>query len=260
MSKHVMPAQAGIQTSVPEQQRPTLFISDLHLTSDRPRPVELFYRFVNEIAPHAQALYILGDFFEAWVGDDDLALPFHAEIAAALQQLARQGIALYYMPGNRDFLAGQALAQATGWTALADPTVIDLYSIPTLISHGDAYCTDDAAYQAFRKQVREAQWQREFLAQPIAARRAAAKAIRERSEQAKVGKKPDIMDVNPDAIRAAMTQAGVTRLIHGHTHRPARHEVDLGHSRGERWVLADWYETGGYLTCDRRGCRLEDLK
>jgi UDP-2,3-diacylglucosamine hydrolase len=210
-----------------------------------------------DIAPQARALYILGDFFEAWVGDDDLAQPFHAGIAATLKHCAEQGVALYFMAGNRDFLAGPALAQATGWTHLTDPSVIDLYGTPTLLSHGDAYCTDDSAYQAFRQQVRDPAWQRQFLAQPLEARHATARSIREHSEQAKAEKRPAIMDVNPDAIRQAMDAARAPRLIHGHTHRPAHHLFELNGSPAERWVLPDWYETGGYLACDAAGCRLE---
>ena len=252
-----MTARESTLLAEPDSSRPTLFISDLHLTPERPRPVELFYRFLNEVAPQAKALYILGDFFEAWVGDDDLALPFHAQIASALLQLANKGTPIFFMPGNRDFLAGPTLAAAAGWTSLPDPSVIELYGTPTLISHGDAYCTDDEAYQTFRRQVRDAAWQQAFLSQPIEARRAAAKAIRERSEQAKADKKPNIMDVSPQAIHAALTENDVTRLIHGHTHRPARHDVALDGNTAERWVLPDWYETGGYLTCDGIGCRLE---
>ncbi|MEW5770438.1 MAG: UDP-2,3-diacylglucosamine diphosphatase [Pseudomonadota bacterium] len=234
---------------------PVLFISDLHLTPERPAPAALFHRFIRDIAPHAEALYILGDFFEAWVGDDDLGLPFHAGVAASLKGLADAGVRVYFMAGNRDFLAGPRLAAHAGWTHLADPCVIDLHGHPTLLSHGDAYCTDDPAYQAFRQQVRTAAWQADFLAKPLEERRAMARAIRERSEQAKAGKKPDIMDVNPDAILAAMRQAGVTRLIHGHTHRPARHFLRVDGVECERWVLPDWYESGGYLACDSNGCQ-----
>jgi UDP-2,3-diacylglucosamine hydrolase len=256
MSEQALPAQAGMQqASGPGSQRPTLFIADLHLTPDRPRTTALFLRFLDEVAAHGAALYILGDFFEAWVGDDDLDLPFHAEIVSRLKGLADSGVPLYFIPGNRDFLAGDALARATGWTPLPDPSVIELYGVPTLLSHGDAYCTDDGAYQAYRQQVRDPRWQSTFLTKPIQERRDMARALREQSEQAKADKKPHIMDVNPQAIGAAMAGARVRRMIHGHTHRPARHTLQVEGGEGERWVLADWYETGGYLACDARGCR-----
>jgi UDP-2,3-diacylglucosamine hydrolase len=233
-----------------------LFISDLHLTPERPLPVQLFYRFISEIAPHAQALYILGDFFEAWVGDDDLTQPFHRDIAAALKSLSEQNIAVFFLPGNRDFLVGPAFAEAAGVRLLADPTQVELFGMPTLLAHGDLYCTDDAAYQDFRKQVRDPAWQQSFLAQPLAQRHALAKALRERSEHAKADKKPEIMDANDTAISQALETYAVTRIIHGHTHRPARHEHPLHDRICERWVLPDWYENGGYLACDERGCRL----
>jgi UDP-2,3-diacylglucosamine hydrolase len=250
-----MAVKAGAQARPPGEPRPTLFISDLHLTAARPAPAALFRRFLDEVAPRAAVLYILGDLFEAWVGDDDLTLAFHGDIAARLKGLVDAGVPVHFMPGNRDFLAGPALARATGWTPLPDPTVIDLYGTPTLLSHGDAYCTDDAAYQAFRQQLRDARWQAAFLAKSLEERRALARAMRTESEQAKADKKPDLMDVNPEAIRAALAQAGVTRMIHGHTHRPARHELQINGQACVRWVLADWYETGGYLACDPTGCR-----
>jgi UDP-2,3-diacylglucosamine hydrolase len=259
MSMGAMPAQAGIQASQPDDPRPTLFIADLHLTPERPKAVALFQRFLDAIAPRSAALYILGDLFESWVGDDDLDLPFHRDIAMHLRQLVDGGVPAFFMVGNRDFLAGPALARATGWTQLPDPTVIDLHGHPTLLSHGDAYCTDDLAYQAFRRQVRDAHWQAGFLAKPIDERRSVARAIRAQSEQAKAEKRPDIMDVNPQAIHAAFAQAGVTRMIHGHTHRPARHTLRVHGVERERWVLADWYETGGYLACTPAGCRAEVL-
>lgn len=254
-----MGVQSGVSTAEPHDPPPTLFISDLHLTPERPTPVALFQRFLDEVAPQAAALFILGDFFEAWVGDDDLDFPFHKDISNRLKILVDSGVPVFFMAGNRDFLAGSALAEATGWTSLADPTVINLHGRPTLLSHGDAYCTDDQAYQAFRRQVRDARWQSEFLARPIDERRSVAKAIRAQSEQAKAGKKPDIMDVNPEAIRTALEQAGVTRMIHGHTHRPARHALQVNGMECERWVLADWYETGGYLACDSKGCQLVQM-
>lgn len=232
------------------------FISDLHLTPERPLPVQLFYRFIKECAPQTQALYILGDFFEAWVGDDDLAQPFHRDIATALKSLSEQGVAVFFLPGNRDFLIGQAFAEAAGLTLLDDPTEVELFGVPTLLTHGDIFCTDDATYQDFRQQVRTPAWQQHFLAQPLAQRHVQAKTLRERSEHAKAGKKPEIMDVNNAAIGKMLEVHPVKRIVHGHTHRPARHEYPLNGEIGERWVLPDWYENGGYLACDEGGCRL----
>ncbi len=238
---------------------PMLFISDLHLAPERPRAVELFHHFVDTIAPGSGGLFILGDFFEAWVGDDELGTPFNAAIVAALARLADSDVPLFFQPGNRDFLVGEDFARAARLTLLPDPVTIDLFGTPTLLSHGDLFCTDDDAYQAFRAQVRNPAWQAGFLAQPLAERQALAKSLRERSERAKVDKTPEIMDVNPTAVLDAIQVHGVRRLIHGHTHRPARHDIRIGGKTVERWVLADWYETGGYLRCDGSGCRALDL-
>lgn len=236
-----------------------LFISDLHLTPERPLPVRLFYRFIKECAPRADALYILGDFFEAWVGDDDLALPFNRDIAAALKSLSEQGVEVFFIAGNRDFLIGPAFAEAAGLTLLADPTEVELFSVPTLLTHGDVFCTDDTAYQDFRQQVRDPTWQQHFLAQPLAQRHALAKSLRERSEYAKSDKKPEIMDVNNATISRMLAARPVKRIIHGHTHRPAHHKYQLDGEISERWVLPDWYENGGYLACDESGCGLSDF-
>ena len=236
----------------------SLFIADLHLTPERPGPAASFRSLLEQQAVNADALYILGDLFEAWVGDDDLALPFHADIASQLKQLADVGIRIFLLPGNRDFLAGEELARAAGLTLLPDPTRIDLYGTPTLLAHGDAWCTDDVPYQALRSQLRQPTWRSEFLARPLAERRAIAITLREQSEQAKSGKRPDIMDVNPAAIEAAFRHHGVNRIIHGHTHRPDHHLHVMGGLTCERWVLPDWYGThGGYLTCSTSGCHMK---
>ncbi|MDD5389894.1 MAG: UDP-2,3-diacylglucosamine diphosphatase [Gallionellaceae bacterium] len=241
---------------MPQVASATLFLSDLHLTPERPGAALSFRRFLDQKAIHAEALYLLGDLFEAWVGDDDLILPFHAEIASDLKRVSQSGVSIYFLPGNRDFLVGPDLARAAGLTLLEDPTRIDLYGTATLLAHGDAWCTDDAQYQALRAQIREPAWRADFLDKPLAERHAIAAALRERSELAKAGKRPEIMDVNPLAIAEAFRRHAVSRIIHGHTHRPARHSHHVDGKPCERWVLPDWYDlVGGYLVCDATGCR-----
>ncbi|MBI5330707.1 MAG: UDP-2,3-diacylglucosamine diphosphatase [Betaproteobacteria bacterium] len=236
--------------------RSTLFISDLHLSPERPDALSRFTSFLRETAIHAEALYILGDFFELWVGDDDLHQPLHQHAIAELRRLTEAGVGVRFLPGNRDFLIGPAFAAAAGLQLLPDPSVIRLYGVPTLITHGDQMCTDDAAYQTYRTQVHDPDWQREFLAQPLIERIAFALHVRDQSEQAKAGKRPEIMDVNPAAVAQWLARYGVARIIHGHTHRPARHVHPAGERECERWVLPDWYEGGGHLCCDQTGCRL----
>lgn len=237
----------------------TLFISDIHLCANQPRSAQVFLHFMQHIAPKAEALYILGDLFEYWAGDDDLDTPFNQQIIHALRSLAKSGTRTYLLHGNRDLLIGKALEQASGATLLADPTLLDLYGAPTLISHGDALCTDDVAYQAFRSQVRAAEWQKQFLAQPLAQRKAYIEQLRARSESEKQNKPIDIMDVNNDAVAALLREHGYPRLIHGHTHRQNRHLHTVDGHTCERWVLGDWHETGNALRCGTSGCNWETL-
>jgi UDP-2,3-diacylglucosamine hydrolase len=237
----------------------TLFVSDLHLTPERPLPVQLWQKFVGTIAPGAQALYILGDFFESWVGDDELEHPFNQTICQSLRSVSDAGVQVCFLPGNRDFLVGRRFAEAAGLKLLLDPSEINLYGVSTLLAHGDQFCTDDLSYQAFRRQVRDPVWQQQFLALPLAQRQAMATSARERSEQAKAGNKPEIMDVNREAVASILNGLPNRRLIHGHTHRPGQHIVHSGDAPLERWVLPDWYDRGGYLICDETGCRLVEL-
>ena len=226
---------------------PALFISDLHLSEDRPAANERFFSFLEETARGADSLYILGDFFEYWIGDDDLAYPFNAIIAGMLRELTRSGVALHVMHGNRDFLIGPAFCAATGATLLDDPALVDLDGENTLLMHGDTLCTDDVEYQGWRRTARSPAWQQQFLAKSLDERRIAVGGMREKSKQVIQAKPAEIMDVNDGAVREAMERHGVRRLIHGHTHRPGRHAVALSGGRGERWVLPDWYGAGGYL-------------
>jgi len=223
-----------------------LFISDLHLQAARPDISERFFRFLATEAAEAEALYILGDLFEAWIGDDDPD-EHNREVQAAMRRLTDAGVAGYFMHGNRDFLIGDAFAERTGFTLLDDPVVHDLYGTPVLLSHGDAYCTDDVEYQAFRRQSRDPAWQRQVLSMSVEQRRALAGQAREESRAAMVDKAEDIMDVNAEAVAAALREAGVTTLVHGHTHRPAVHELDLDGTPATRIVLGDWYEQGTVL-------------
>jgi UDP-2,3-diacylglucosamine hydrolase len=233
----------------------TLFISDLHLSADHPHSMTAFQRFIETVAPQAEALYILGDLFEYWAGDDDRHDPFHAQVINALHDLAAHGIKIYLMHGNRDLLMGNALAQAAGATLLDDPTLLDLYDTHTLISHGDKLCTDDVEYQQFRTQVHNAKFQEKFLAQPLAVRKAYIEQLRQQSTVAKQSKDSMIMDVNDDAVAALLREYHYPRLIHGHTHRPKRHEHTVEGHRCERWVLSDWDQQVSALRCDEQGCK-----
>jgi UDP-2,3-diacylglucosamine hydrolase len=231
----------------------TLLISDLHLAPERPGITAQFLEFIRDVAPQAQALYILGDLFEYWAGDDDDDV-LGKQVAAALRALASGGTRVFLMHGNRDVLMGRQLAQRCGAMLLDDPLLTDLHGTPTLLSHGDALCTGDADYQRFRAYARDPGNQSKFLAQPLAARREQMRGMRAQSEASKQQKSETIMDVTPAAVDELLRRHGYPRLIHGHTHRPAMHVHDVDGHRCERWVLNDWYERGGYLRCDAVGC------
>jgi UDP-2,3-diacylglucosamine hydrolase len=237
----------------------TLFISDLHLDPARPQITTLFENYLaSDEVRHADALYILGDLVEAWIGDDDDAeLP--RRIADATRAVHNAGVPVHFMVGNRDFLLGEAFARRAGMTLLDDGTVHDIQGHPTLLMHGDLLCTDDVAYQAVRKQVRNPQWQAQILAMPLEARRAFAAQAREDSRKHTGSTMESIMDVNAASVAAVMRQAGVTRLIHGHTHRPAVHTFDLDGKAAERIVLGDWYEQGSVLRVTVDGVALRGL-
>ena len=237
----------------------TLFISDLHLRATQHRITALFLDFMQQQAPQAEALYILGDLFEYWAGDDDLDQPFHQKICSAICELSHSGTAVFIMRGNRDFLMGQALADACGATLLGDPTLIDLYGHPTLLSHGDTLCTDDVDYQNFRKMVRDPHWQAQFLAQPLAERRAQIEALRTKSNQEKKQKATSIMDVNTGAVCALLREKNYPVIIHGHTHRPAHHLIHLDDFTCHRWVLSDWDDKVRILRASPDGIEFVNL-
>ena len=232
----------------------TLFVSDLHLDASRPAIVAQFERFMGEVAPGCDALYILGDLFEYWVGDDGLALAFPRRVAQPLKALAAR-TPVFFMHGNRDFLVAQDFARQTGVELLDDPALVDLYGTRAVLLHGDTLCTGDTAYQEFRAQVRDPAWQRQFLARPIAERAALGAGMRADSEQAKQAKAMEIMDVAPEAVARAFEDCACEVMIHGHTHRPGRHVHRVGGRERVRWVLPDWYESGGYLEASRAGIR-----
>jgi UDP-2,3-diacylglucosamine hydrolase len=236
----------------------SIFVSDLHLCPTRPAINRIFFDFLRGAAAQAEALYILGDLFEYWAGDDDDD-PFNASVVAALRELADRGVALHLMHGNRDFLIGDRFAAACRATLLPDPTLIDLYGTPTLLMHGDTLCSDDVGYQQFRAKVRAPQWQENFLAQPLATRKQIIAGLRAENAEEKKLKTEAIMDVTPSTVEAVLRELGYPRLIHGHTHRPALHQHTVDGRRCERWVLADWYTSGSYLYCDAAGCRVIEL-
>jgi UDP-2,3-diacylglucosamine hydrolase len=225
----------------------SLFVSDLHLSEERPEANEKFFAFIEETAPQAAALYILGDLFEYWIGDDDVGQPFHALIAGFLKRLSATGVAIHVMHGNRDFLLAEGFSRAAGARLIADPTVVELGGERTLLMHGDTLCVDDADYQAWRTVARSGTWQRDFLARGLEERRAIILELRQKSSTAIRTKPAEVMDVNDAAVREALAAHKVCRLVHGHTHRPGRHAVEVDGRRCERWVLPDWYGPGGYL-------------
>jgi UDP-2,3-diacylglucosamine hydrolase len=219
----------------------TLFISDLHLDTSRPATLQAFERFLLN-ARDCESLYILGDLVEAWVGDDD-DTPLVQQITALLHDFSESGPQLFIMQGNRDFLLGDAFCESVGAQLLADPTVCNLYGTQTLLMHGDSLCTDDEEYQNFRRMARDPAWQAQMMSQSLDQRRELAIQLRTMSKDAGSNKAEDIMDVSEREVTRVMTEHKVDRLIHGHTHRPAIHQVEQGY----RWVLGDWDVLGWYI-------------
>ncbi len=236
----------------------TLFIADLHLAADQPGIAQQFLTFMQERAPHADALYILGDLFEIWLGDDAMT-PEHSVIVNALRALSDDGVPVYFMHGNRDFLIGEAFAKASGCHILDDPCTVDLYGIKTLLTHGDSLCTDDIDYQKFRAYIRNPQTISQLMSLSIEERIAKGKEYRMASQEANKEKSMEIMDVNQDAVASMLREHGVAHMIHGHTHRPKVHRFDLNGKTAQRIVLGDWYEQGSQLYCDAGSCELQIL-
>ncbi|GAB2932857.1 UDP-2,3-diacylglucosamine diphosphatase [Rheinheimera gaetbuli] len=227
----------------------TLFIADLHLAADRPDITAAFLRFLREHAVKADALYILGDLFEVWIGDDNPE-PLLNTVATALATLSAQ-VPVYFIHGNRDFVLRQGYANRAGMQLLPQQQVIDLYGTPALIMHGDSLCTLDIAYQKFRKWWNQPWWQWLLLKTPVSFRQGIAAKARRKSAAHKARcasqQQPQIMDVTPDEVPRVMAEAGVLKLIHGHTHRPAVHQLEVNGKAAERYVLGDWYSQSSYL-------------
>jgi UDP-2,3-diacylglucosamine hydrolase len=234
----------------------SLFISDLHLCASRPAVTRAFLDFLEATARRAEKLFILGDLFEYWAGDDDLDSPEHQAIIQAFKALSTQGVEICLIHGNRDFLMGEAFSQRAGVKILHDPSALVLYGWRILLSHGDALCTDDLEYQQFKKMVRSQDWQANFLGQPLQTRKAQIEALRRQSEQEKSNKSSAIMDVNQGAVEALLTDFDYPALlIHGHTHRPQVHQLSINGHDCARIVLGDWYDQGSCLSLDETGFR-----
>lgn len=239
-------------------KRETLFVSDLHLSGARPESIRRFLRFLDTRAHGVEQLYILGDLFDAYLGDDDNSRP-NRDIKAALKRVAESGTAIFFQHGNRDFLLGERFCRETGVTLLGDYVVIDLYGVPTLLTHGDLLCTDDVQYQAARVRVRAEAWKRNALSRPLWLRRGYARWYRFKSGLDKSGKSYEILDVNRNTVIEAMRRHGVSRLIHGHTHRPAVHELEIEGKEYQRFVLPEWGRDEWVLCWDREGFRREKV-
>jgi len=223
--------------------KPVLFISDLHLAPERPAIIELFLNFMDNQASKVDELYILGDLVEYWLGDDDTSRGLEA-VFNKMKRASENGLKIYLMHGNRDFLMGKKLADRCGCTLINDPYIADLNGSSALLMHGDTLCTDDVRYQELRTMLRNPEWQQEFLSKPLSEREMMAKSLREKSAEETQKKDDSIMDVNSNAVKDAFNKNEINLLIHGHTHRPDIHYMDNGMTRV---VLGDWYKSGSVL-------------
>ena len=235
-----------------------IFISDLHIDASRPAITQQFLSFLEAEAKDADALYILGDLFESWVGDD-AADSAQSSAVSGIRSLTGSGVPCFVMHGNRDFLLAGRFSSMSGAQLLPDPLIVTLYGEPVLVMHGDALCTDDLAYQRLRATVRDADWQRQFLALPVAARRAIAGAARVGSQAHTSAMEHAIADVNDASVALALRNAGTSTLLHGHTHRPAIHALEVDGRPCTRIVLGDWYDQGSLLRWDESGPELKSL-
>ncbi|MFM8466946.1 MAG: UDP-2,3-diacylglucosamine diphosphatase [Oxalobacteraceae bacterium] len=247
-------SEAKSTTAKAQPETVALFVSDLHLQASMPRTTEAFFRFLRTEATQTSCLYLLGDIFEYWAGDDDLQTPFNRSVCDALRTLSEAGVRLYWIAGNRDFLVGSTFAAEAGLTLLQEPQIIDIAGQNVLLVHGDAQCIDDTAYMSFRAQVRHPEWQQSFLTKPLAERKTLIEGMREGSRAAQQEKSMEIMDVNLPEIERLFSAYDVKQIIHGHTHRPGVHET----AGGVRYVLPDWdcegeVVRGGWLAMSSEG-------
>ena len=231
------------------------FISDLHLHEGRPDITQAFVGFLEETAPKAEKLYILGDLFEAWIGDDNQS-KFISEIRESLLKVNKT-TEIFFMHGNRDFLLGPEFASSSGMKLISDPYVEEMFGSPVLLMHGDLLCTKDVDYQKFRKTSRDPEWQKDFLSKSLAERQKIAKELRDVSKEATGQKKEEIMDVSRSEVIKTMRESDVDLLIHGHTHRPGSHKIDIDDLSSRRIVLGDWDKNGRYIWMDSKSCELK---
>ena len=235
----------------------TIFVSDIHLCESRPSITDAFVKFLNKTTSQVDSLFILGDLFEYWIGDDSKQ---HENVIEAIKALTDRHIKVFLMHGNRDFLIGSFFEKKTGALLLQDPTLIEVYDRKILLSHGDSLCTDDVEYQSFKKKVRNESWKNEFLKKSLPERILIANNFRKESELNKKNKSEQIMDANPDEVNRILTQFNYPDFfIHGHTHRPNHHSINLDGHRMQRIVLGDWYEQGSYLTLDTHSIETHQL-
>ena len=234
------------------------FISDLHLNQDRPENTQRFFDYLDSIDSKVSDLYILGDLFDVWVGDDDPTPP-NEDVKVRLANLTNNGVRVHFLAGNRDFLIGKAFFNDTHIISLEDETIIDLFGVKTLLMHGDLLCTDDIEYQRFRKLTHNTTWQQEALSKPLKERLILAQHYRQESHLNKKEKSANIMDVNEIAVVAAFEKHGVERLIHGHTHRTNIHTHDVKGKAAERFVLAEWDHNGSILDWSKSGYKVIKL-
>ena len=259
-----MESAANSETSQDTDQgrrraQPTLFLSDLHLSPERPAAFAAFKAFAAGPARGAAAVYVLGDLFDWGIGDDEMADSFFAGATRIMRGISASGVALCVARGNRDFMMGSRFAQAIGATMLADFHVLDVAGTRTILCHGDELCTDDTDYQVYRARMRDPQTQARLLRLPYAVRRAIAWWLRRKSHSEKSLKAENIMDVNDDAVAGAFRAHDAARMIHGHTHRPARHAHEVDGRPRERWVMADWHDRGHYLEVDDAGVHVREI-